>query len=198
MHGGRHGLREVQVQQLAAVLRDAEVPSEEGLRRGRAEQDKDPWLDDRELGFEPRAAGSHLGPVRLLVDAALPASLPLEVLHGVRDVRRRPVDAGRLERLVEEPARGPDERPAGLVLLIARLLANEHCRGLAGALTEDRLRPDLPEVATLAAGGRLPQRGQAQPLREEVRSRSGCRRSRHVPGYSLDRGIRDTKAAWML
>ena len=113
-------------------------------------------LDDRELGFEPRAAGRHLGPVRLLVDPALPARLPLEVLDRVRDVDGRAVDSGRLEGLVEQPPGGADERPPGAVLLVAGLLADEHRRRPARTLPEHGLRSDLPELAATAPGSGLP------------------------------------------
>ena len=65
------------------------------------------------------------------------------------------VDSGRLERLVEDPARRADERLAGAVLLIARLLAHEDGACAGGALAEDRLRAHLPEVAAAAACRRL-------------------------------------------
>jgi hypothetical protein len=55
------------------------------------------------------------------VDAALAAGLPLEVLDDVRHVGARPIDAGCLQRLVEEPAGRADERLAELVLLVAGL-----------------------------------------------------------------------------
>src|SRR5919204_451574 len=93
------------------------------------ETDNDPEdlrLHDRKLGFEPGPAGRHLCPVRLLVDSALPARLPFEVLDGVRDVRGRAVDPGLHEGFVQDPPGGPYERLAGSVLLIARLLAHEH------------------------------------------------------------------------
>ena len=56
----------------------------------------------------------------------------------------------------------PDERAARLVLLVARLLADEHHLGARRALAEDDLRPGLPEVAGLAAGRFLPQLRQAR------------------------------------
>ena len=63
--------------------------------------------------------------VRLLVDPALAARLPLEVLDGVRDVGP-PVDPGLGHALVEDSPGGADERPSGSILLVAGLLADEH------------------------------------------------------------------------
>jgi hypothetical protein len=142
------------------VLGDAELTPKQRLRGGCSEQDEDARVHNRELGLEPRAARSHLGPVRLLVDPPLAASLPLEVLDGVRDVYDRPVDPGRVERFVEEAPSRPDEGPAGQVLLVARLLAHEHGSGAGCSLPEDGLSPHLPQVAAFAAGSSLPQSGQ--------------------------------------
>src|SRR5439155_966620 len=83
------------------------------------ETDEYAWLDDLQLRLEPGAARRHLRPVRLLVDPSLPAGLPLEVLDGVRGVRRSPVDPGLLERLVEQTPCGTDERPADSILLVS-------------------------------------------------------------------------------
>jgi hypothetical protein len=89
------------------------------------------------------------------VDAPLAARLPLEVLDRVRHVGARPIDPRRLERVVEDAPRRADERPAGLVLLIARLLADEDGVRVRRTLAEDGLSPDLPEVAAAAACRRL-------------------------------------------
>ena len=132
------------------------------------------------------------------MDPAFPARLPLEVLDRVRDVGRTAVDPDRLERLVEDAPRRADERLARAVLLVARLLADEHRGRVHRPLPEHRLGADLPQVAALTAGGGLPQRGQAQLLRKEVRSRPGRRRACHPAAYSLDRGIRDRETPEML
>src|SRR5438067_1853163 len=79
-------------------------------------------LDRVQLAIEPRPAGGDLGPVRLLVDAALPQRLPLEVLDDVRDVGLLPVDARVRHGLVEDAPGRPDERTALLVLLVPGLL----------------------------------------------------------------------------
>ena len=61
---------------------------------------------------EPGLAGAHLAGVRLLVDAPLPPRLPLEVLHGVGDVDRAPVDA-RPRRARDRGGVRPGRRTAG-------------------------------------------------------------------------------------
>jgi len=109
------------------------------------------------------------------VDAALAAGLPLEVLDDVGDVRQLPVDARLLERLVEQPAGGPDERFARQVFLVAGLLADEDDLGLWRALAEDRLRRVFVEVAPGAGRGRFSERFQRRVLGlEELLRHGGC------------------------
>ena len=91
------------------------------------------------------------------------------MLDDVGDVDGLPVDAGVLERLVEELPRGADERLPGLVLLVAGLLPDEHGLCALASLAENGLRPALVEVARSAGGGRLAELGQGRPLRDERR-----------------------------
>src|SRR5690242_21535920 len=113
-----HVRRQRGVDELAAPAADAEVAADHRLGGRRAETDEDARLDHRDLGVEPGPARDHLAPRRLLVDPALPARLPLEVLDDVRDVGGRAVDPGLAERTVEELPRGADERRSGTVLLV--------------------------------------------------------------------------------
>src|SRR5205823_2679320 len=94
-----------------------------------------------------------------------------EVLDDVRDVDLRTIDAGGLERAIEELPGGTDERPADEVLVVARLLADEDDLGMGAALAEDRLRPALPEAARLAVDGGIAELRKRRPLRDERRRR---------------------------
>jgi len=76
----RDTLGEVGVEPFATLLGDAELTPEECLRGCRPETDEHARPHDRELGFEPRAAGGELAPAGLRMDAALAARLPFEVL----------------------------------------------------------------------------------------------------------------------
>ncbi len=147
-------------------------------RRARSDSTGTP----RCFGIEPRPAGRELGRARLLVDPALAASLPLEVLDRVRDVGELAVDSGRLEPLVENAPGRPDERLSGQILLVPGLLANEDDLGGAPALPEDGLRARLPEVARPAAGGRLAELRQRGPLGDERSRRPLVERQ---PGLSF-------------
>ena len=136
--------RERRVDRLAAVARHPHRGSVERLRRSGAEGEEGEWPDNVELGLEPGLAGLDLARTRGLVQAALAAGPPLEVLDRVGQVDLAAVDLGTLQRLREDPSRRADEGLALDVLAIARLLADQHQPCLARALAEDRLRGVFP------------------------------------------------------
>jgi hypothetical protein len=77
------------------------------------------------------------------------------VLHDVRHVGPRAIQAGGRECVIEHAAGGPDEWAPLDVLPISGLLADQDdLRGL-GSLTEHRLRAALPEIVGPAIGGGL-------------------------------------------
>ena len=78
------------------------------------------------LQLQPHLAALDLVCVRPLVQPALAAHLVLEVLDRIGDEDFLARDAGIRQRLVEDAPGGPDERLAGQVLLVARLLADQH------------------------------------------------------------------------
>jgi hypothetical protein len=90
------------------------------------------------------------------VQPPLADGFPFEVFHGVRDVDGGTIDSGGSQRLVQDPARGTNERPAFPIFTIARLFSHhEHARA-RGAFTKYRLRSDFPKRTPAAAAGRLP------------------------------------------
>src|SRR6185312_3118764 len=100
-----------------------------------------------------------LAAIRLVVDAPFAAADELEMLDRIGDVGAAAVDAGLLQRPVENLPGGADERMAGKILLIARLLADEEDRGARRALAEDGLGRVPVEIAAgamhrLGADGR--------------------------------------------
>jgi hypothetical protein len=115
-------------------------------------------LQRGDLRLQPRAAGFDLTLRRRLVQAALAARLPFEVLHGVGDVKRGAVDSRRFEGTVEQASRRPDKGQPAPVLLVAGLLADQHQPGARGSGAEHRLRRMLPQRAVAAAAGVLAQR----------------------------------------
>src|SRR5262249_53444396 len=96
-----------------------------------------------------------------LVDTALAARDELEVLHRVGHVEFFAIEAGLDERAIEHFARGPHERRPAQILLVTRLLADEHDARVGRATAEDRLGGVTEEIAALAAGRRLLQRLEA-------------------------------------
>jgi hypothetical protein len=155
--GRDHDRRQVGVDRTATLTRDPEILAEQRLCRHGPHRHEHARLHDPELRLEPRVARGDLAPARLLVDPTLAARRPLEVLDGVRHVRARTIEAGVLERAVEELPGGPHERMSLDVLAVTRLLADEHQLGVLGPFAEDRLRAGLPEWAGLAAGSRFAQ-----------------------------------------
>ncbi len=77
------------------------------------------------------------------------------MLHDVGDEDRLAIDPCRLERLVEDPAGRPDERSPFEILVVARLLADEHPARRHGPLPEDGLGRPRPQVTGSTAGGDL-------------------------------------------
>src|SRR5205085_10238468 len=133
---------------------------EQRLRRGRAETHDELRSHRRDLRLEPRKTGLDLVVAGLLVEPALAAArrLPFEVLHDVGHVDLGPIDAGLAEGAVEEPSRRTDERRALAILLVARLLTDEHDRRARGPFAEDGLRGARVEVAARARRRDGPQR----------------------------------------
>ena len=91
--------------------------------------------------------------------AALAALLELEMLHRIGDVDARALDPRFGERPIEEPAGRPDERSAGAVLGIPRLLAHEHHLGI---------REPSPKTVCVAPF----HKGQARQARASSRTRA--------------------------
>src|SRR5207244_8109759 len=95
--------------ELAAVRGHLELTADERLGRRRAQADDRARLDELNLSIEPRPARRNLAGVRFLVNASLAARLPLEVLDDVGDEDRGAIDAGVLERAIEQLAGRSDE-----------------------------------------------------------------------------------------
>src|SRR3954462_11164015 len=106
MNRGRDEGRQLGLEELAALLRDAKGLTQQPLRRRRAEADDDLWLDVGDLCLKPRPAGARLVLVRLVVESPLARDvagpLPLEVLDHVRDVDGFAVDTCLDQRPVEQ------------------------------------------------------------------------------------------------
>ena len=124
----------------AALARDRHgTPHQRACGCG-SERNDEPRPHQRDLAIEPPAARGHLVPVRLFMQAPFAARLVLEVLHHVGEVKLGAIEAGFGKRAVKQLAGRSDERLAGQILLVARLLADEHESGVARTLAEHGLR----------------------------------------------------------
>src|SRR5262249_24004160 len=167
---GRDGLRRIaRLRELAAVARDPELVAENHLRGGGTEADEHVRLDQRQLRFEPRAAGAEFRSPRRLVDAALAALLDLEVLDGVGDVELLARQTGFGERLLQHLTRRPDERRTLPVFVVSRLLADEDDAGAGRASAEHGLRRVAIEIAALAMRRCFREFAESRLLRHERR-----------------------------
>ena len=92
------------------------------------------------------------------------------MFYYIGDVRFFPVDARRLERVVEKASRRPDERMSGLVLFVTRLFADEHHFRPQLSLAEHGLRAQFIKLAAHTSGRRVPQRRIVDLLGKKVES----------------------------
>ena len=154
MHRGHDALGKAGVcEGLSAVDCDPERRAEECLGSRSAEEDQDARLNGCEFRVEPGPTGSNFDAVGFIVDPAPAAGAPLEVLDGIRDVHRVPVDARGGESGIQHVAGRPHERLAGQILAIAGLLAYEHQLCVGRAFAEHGLRGIPPQVARAAVCG---------------------------------------------
>src|SRR3546814_2194558 len=82
------------------------------------------------------------------------------MLDGVGDVAPLPIEARRLQRLVENATGWADERRTGEILVVARLFAEQHDARASCAFAEHGLRRVRVQIAAAASGGSLAQRSQ--------------------------------------
>src|SRR5207249_3683129 len=122
-----------------------------------------------------------------LVEPALARRPPLEVLYDVRHESLLTVDPGFCERPVEDLAGRTDKRVTGEVLLVARLLTDQHHSRVGRSLAEDSLGRPLPEVAPSTAGGKGSKVVEATTAAGHGEAHLGqpirIRRWRDIPGH---------------
>jgi len=118
--------RKRRLDELAAGLSDAERAPEQRLSGGGAETYQNVRADKFKFRLKPGHAGGDFHRRGLGVNAPLSARLELEVLDHVRDIGLFASDASSFERFIQHPAGRADERVPGQVLIVARLLPDEH------------------------------------------------------------------------
>ena len=160
MDGGDGAGARFQPHHLSTLFGDTEGAPQQRTRRGRAQADHDLWSDGFHLRQQPGTTGADLVGVWFFVEAPLAPSLgrlPLEVLDRVGDVRSSALDLRRLERLVQQPSRRAHEGQSSPILLVARLLTDQHERRVRVPRAEHGLGRTLPEGAGPTVGGSHPQ-----------------------------------------
>ena len=105
-----------------------------------------------DLLLEPDAAGVYLAQAGLFVQTPLAAGLPLEVFDGIGDVDGFAIESRLLDDAIEQAPGRSYEGVTPKVLLVARLLAHQHDRGVARSLSAHRLSGPLPQIASMAVG----------------------------------------------
>jgi len=140
----------------ASLFRHTECQSEQRFRRRGTQTHDDVRLDEAQLVLQPWKARAHLAGVRCFVQPAFGAGIsrPLEVLHRVGDVDVVTIDAGGVERVVEQPAGRANERPTRTILHVARLFTDNDDTCRARPLAEHGLCAHLPEIAAATPGRR--------------------------------------------
>ena len=144
MYGGHYDGRERGFQELAAMLGDAKVATQQGLRRGGAHANDYFRMKRGDFGFEPRPASCYFPGAGFFVDAAFSSGLPFKMLHGVGAVNFFAVNSCFRKRLIQEVAGGADEWFAFQVFVIARLFADKNNFCVGQALAEHCLRGVFP------------------------------------------------------
>src|SRR5215472_5819798 len=89
-------------QHFATLPGNAESRAENGLRGCRTHCHDETGPDDPQFRFQPRTARCDFARVRLLMDPAFSARLPLKMFHRVGYVNLRPIDSSILERAVHD------------------------------------------------------------------------------------------------
>jgi hypothetical protein len=96
------------------------------------------------------------------MNAPLAARLPFEVFDDVGDIDFIPVDPGCGKGLIQQSARRAYKGPALAVLAVARLLTDHDHACILRAFAENCLRSIPVQVASLTAGGALPELRQSR------------------------------------
>ena len=168
MNSRHHERRESRWDERASMRRHLELRVDHRLRRCGAETDDHTRPHERNFGIEPRATRCNLGRVWFLVDPALAARLPLEMLDDVGDVGLFAIYPGVFERIVEKLAGRTNKRFAGQIFFVARLLADKQDGRASRAFAENGLRAAFPEVASLAISGSGFERGEGRSRRNQI------------------------------
>ena len=159
-------------EKFAALTADRDDSTEYGLRRGRTEANQDFRLDNFQFCFEPRLTGGDLADRRFLMQPALAALDPAEMLHRIGNVNflARNLCLGKCA--VEETSRRTDERMPLAVFHIAGLFTEKNQARISRPFAENRLSCFHVEITALAPLRRSVESFERMPLGQKVGGRS--------------------------
>src|SRR3954466_8007000 len=180
MHGDERFAAVIKRQRPSAHLADGRRTAEHAPRSRSAKRDDHSGLHDRPLQILPPVATLDLVGVGPLVQSPFAAHFIFEMLDRVGDEDAFPLDAGFFKGAVQNAARRTDEGQTGLILLITRLLADQHYRCAPRRLPGHRLAGVLGQrTATALVLGRT-QRGQRSDEQPIVRPRGYVKHPTHT------------------
>src|SRR5262249_55640319 len=110
----------------------------------------DSRLDRGDFCVEPGATRGNFTGARLLMNAALAARLPFEMLHYVRHVDLFAIDTGFDKGSVQQPPRRPYKGFTAEILVVPGLFSNQHDLRSRAAFPKDSLG-GIPPKGTIAA-----------------------------------------------
>jgi hypothetical protein len=139
MNGREHPWCELRGQHLAPLPGDSESRSENGLRRCRTHCHDEVGPNDPQFRFQPGTARCDFARVRLLMNSAFSAGLPLKMFHRVGHVNLRSIDSSVRERAIHNFPSWTNEWSARDIFVIARLFANQHHRCALRTFAKDSL-----------------------------------------------------------
>jgi len=150
VHGDEQSRAICHFERFAPEFGDRNGFPREASRGAYTEGDDRGWLDELALRVEPDPATFDFVIVRPFVQPAFASHLVLKMFHRIGDEGVLAGNSGISQCLIENPTRWTDERPAGEIFLVARLLAHKHERSVGRTLARHGLSRIAVERAPLA------------------------------------------------
>src|SRR5438477_9055879 len=145
---------------------NTEVFAQQRLRRAGPQTHQNLGLDHLQFRIQPGPTRLNFRVAGLFMNAPLPSlrRLPLEVLHPIRHIYFRPVNADFEKHFIPKAPRGSNERMPLPVFGISRWFPDKLNKSLRRPFTETVLGGVLPQITPLAASRRRLQAGNRQAL----------------------------------
>ena len=171
MDGDEHCGPGLAGEKFAALAADQDNSTEYRLRRRRPEANQDFRLNDFQFRFEPRLAGRDLADRWFLMQSALAALDPAEMLDRIGDINFLARNFCLGECTIEETTRRADEGMPLAVFPIAGLFAEENQARVRRPFAENCLSCFFVKVAAFTALRRSAEIFERMPLGQKVSGR---------------------------